>query len=110
IGAAKLALKRESRGVKKALAATERVRSAWAAEVDGRSDFVGRRIDDGDVVVQAIGNIQALAVGRDQYATRIVADGNPRQYIFGGSGEIIDERLAVGSDGLEQARYVNRCN
>ncbi len=107
IGAAKLPLKGEVGGVEESLAAAQRVDVSRAAEVDGRYHFVGGRVDDGDVVVQAVGDIEPLAVWREQNAARIVAHRNPGHYIVRGSREIIDERLSSRPHRLQQARDID---
>ncbi len=67
----------------------------------------GRRIDDGDVVVQTVGDIEALAVWREQNAARIVADRNPREHIICRGRKIVDERLPSRAHRFQQAGDVN---
>ena len=45
-----------------ALASAEGVDVLRAAEIDRRYHFVGSGIDDGDVVVEAVGDVEMLAV------------------------------------------------
>ena len=63
VGAAELALKGEVGGVEETLAAAEGVDVLRSAEIDGGCDFIGGCIDDGDIVVEAVGDVETLAVG-----------------------------------------------
>ena len=103
IGTAEGALEGKLRGVEQAFPATQGVDLLWAAEIDSRDHFLAIGVDNRDSVIQAIGDIQALAIGREYDSARIMADGNSRRNVIRRCGEIIDEGLTTAAHGLEQA-------
>ena len=58
-------------------------------------------------VVEAIGDIESLAIWREHDAARIVANRNPCQHVIGGRRKIVDERLAPGVHRFQQTSNVN---
>jgi len=91
-GAGELSLEAEAGVVEEAFAAAElRSGLAGTAEIDFGLDALVREVDDGDAVVETIGDVGELAVGRDDYCGGIRFSGKAANDEFAGGVKAIGE-------------------
>src|SRR5207302_1664550 len=89
VRAAKLPLEREIRRVEEALTAAEGVDAVRTAQVNRRGHLLRFGIDHAEGVVESIGNVEPLAVGREGNAARVVSDGNSCGHVLGCGGQCV---------------------
>src|SRR3954471_21655888 len=101
VGAAKSTLEGKLRSVEKTFAPAQGVDVSGTSQIPGGDNVFICSINHRNGVIQTIGYVQALAVGRKCHATRVVPHGNSGRNIVRRGGQVIDKRPPVRVNALQ---------